>query len=147
MNFAPIETIARAGVGAVLVGVLESAVLAGLVYVAIRCGRPSATTRHALWWIVVWAAAALPLVSFGSSLRRIEHRHVYVAAPPAPGQRMTIHVTFSPQRERDSGQKAPVRNAVAAMQDATSALAAAPYATTLLATWLAASAVSLCALG
>jgi beta-lactamase regulating signal transducer with metallopeptidase domain len=74
MSLQQFEPFARATVTALGVGVLESAALAALVWAmtALR-PRPSATTRHVLWWLVL-AAAVLPVVSVIGSLGHIEHR-------------------------------------------------------------------------
>jgi beta-lactamase regulating signal transducer with metallopeptidase domain len=81
-----IEPFARATVTALGIGVLESAALAALVWAmsALR-PRPSATTRHVLWWLALTAAAVLPVVSVIGSLGHIEHHaRASVAAERVP---------------------------------------------------------------
>lgn len=80
------DPVARAITTALGIGVLEAACLAVLVLAIARLSRPSATTRHVLWWIALAAGATLPVVSIATSLGRIEHRpavNAHVAQPPA----------------------------------------------------------------
>jgi len=69
-----IESAARAMASALGLGIVEVACLATLVFAFVRLSRPSATTRHVLWWIALAAGTTLPLVSIATSLGRIEHR-------------------------------------------------------------------------
>jgi uncharacterized protein YjbI with pentapeptide repeats/beta-lactamase regulating signal transducer with metallopeptidase domain len=69
-----IDSVARTVAGALGVGVLEAAGFAAVVFAIVRFSRPSATTRHVLWWIALCAGIALPAASIAGSLGRIEHR-------------------------------------------------------------------------
>jgi uncharacterized protein YjbI with pentapeptide repeats/beta-lactamase regulating signal transducer with metallopeptidase domain len=69
-----LEPFARTIVMALGVGIIVSAALALLVLAMTRLKpRPSATTRHVLWWLTLAASAILPVVSVASSLGRVEH--------------------------------------------------------------------------
>ncbi len=88
IHYELIEPYARAVVSALGIGILESAALAALVWGMIHLRpRPSATTRHVLWWVTLAASAVLPIVSIAASLGRVEHRVVtqWVSAPELRG--------------------------------------------------------------
>ena len=71
------EPFARTIVLALGQGILVSAALALLVLGITKLKpRPSATTRHVLWWLTLAASAILPIVSVAGSLGHIEHQRV-----------------------------------------------------------------------
>jgi uncharacterized protein YjbI with pentapeptide repeats/beta-lactamase regulating signal transducer with metallopeptidase domain len=83
-----IDSVARTVAGALGVGILEAAGLAAVVFAIVRFSRPSATTRHVLWWIALCAGIALPAASIAGSLGRIEHRAALrsALAPASPAR-------------------------------------------------------------
>jgi uncharacterized protein YjbI with pentapeptide repeats/beta-lactamase regulating signal transducer with metallopeptidase domain len=148
-----IESVALAVTSALGVGILEAAALAALAFAFIRISRPSATTRHVLWWIALAAGIALPLVSIAGSLGHIEHRVPASGAWVAPDTDRTANASgpttariwsTSPAasgRKAESGppQQAAATDALlASVTRFFSSLAAAPHlALTLVAVWLA----------
>jgi uncharacterized protein YjbI with pentapeptide repeats/beta-lactamase regulating signal transducer with metallopeptidase domain len=85
MHLELLEPFARTIVTALGVGILESMALALLVLTMTKMKpRPSATTRHVLWWLTLSASAILPAVSVFSSLGHIEHQRVPVIATSGP---------------------------------------------------------------
>jgi uncharacterized protein YjbI with pentapeptide repeats/beta-lactamase regulating signal transducer with metallopeptidase domain len=79
------EPFARTIVGALGVGILESALLAFVILGMTKLRpRPTATTRHVFWWIALAASVTLPLVSIAASFGHVErHRVVELPAMPA----------------------------------------------------------------
>jgi uncharacterized protein YjbI with pentapeptide repeats/beta-lactamase regulating signal transducer with metallopeptidase domain len=151
LGYGPLEAIARAVAEALGFGLVESALFAAGVYVFIRCSRPSATTRHVLWWIVLCAAAALPVVSIGASLRHIEHRRAVVAQAAVFEHRQDPAAPVRPAaRARRSGPAMTIRGPVAPVQfvvDRLHARAIIQYAATAaLAVWILGCAWALTAL-
>jgi uncharacterized protein YjbI with pentapeptide repeats/beta-lactamase regulating signal transducer with metallopeptidase domain len=150
-----VEAFARTALTALAWGVVQSAILAAAVFLAIRFSAPSATTRHVLWWVVLSSSVVLPLASIAASLRHIEHRRppavarqVPEAAPRdltrssrGPSERMTIHVTLASARERTHGAAiAAPQNAVALANGTPPARTEAPPSATIaLAIWLGSS--------
>ncbi|MDQ2907872.1 MAG: DUF2807 domain-containing protein [Candidatus Eremiobacteraeota bacterium] len=87
---AALEPFASALVAALGFGVAGSALLAAAVWLWIRALEPSATTRHALWWIALVASVVFPVVCLATSLTRIEHRpavRAYTNLPVSSGTR------------------------------------------------------------
>ena len=78
------EPFARTIVGALGVGILESALLAFVILGMTKLRpRPTATTRHVFWWIALAASVTLPLVSIAASFSHVEHHRV-VELPAMP---------------------------------------------------------------
>ena len=83
-----LEPFARTIVGALGVGILESALLAFVILGLTKLQpRPTATTRHVFWWSALAASVALPLVSIAFSFSHVEHRRI--VSPPPPVMRAT----------------------------------------------------------
>src|SRR6202140_1330624 len=112
---------ARTIVGALGVGILQSALLAFVISGMTKMRpRPTATTRHVFWWIALAASVTLPLVSIAASFGHVE-RHRIVDLPAMPAIAM-VPVTVPSTRAQDVPTRyvAPPDSAPAS---ATSALA------------------------
>jgi beta-lactamase regulating signal transducer with metallopeptidase domain len=78
-----LEPFARTIVGALGAGILESALLAFVIFGLTKLPpRPTATTRHVFWWSALAASVALPLVSIAISFGHVEHRLVVESPSP-----------------------------------------------------------------
>jgi len=78
------------------------------VYFAIVVLRPSAATRHLMWWLVIAVAAMVPLASFSASLGRVRT----MERPPVAAPLRTILRDNAPDRaELVPEERAPVARA------------------------------------
>jgi uncharacterized protein YjbI with pentapeptide repeats/beta-lactamase regulating signal transducer with metallopeptidase domain len=149
-----IDSVARTVAGALGVGVLEAAGLAAVVFAIVRFSRPSATTRHVLWWIALCAGIALPVASIAASLGRIEHRaapasavapassagHSWRALSPASIPMRSLHGGTAPRASAPAPAVAvnPFDESIAALGRLGAAALALPHAAAaLVAVWVA----------
>jgi uncharacterized protein YjbI with pentapeptide repeats/beta-lactamase regulating signal transducer with metallopeptidase domain len=149
------EPFARTIVGALGVGILESALLAFVILGMTKLRpRPTATTRHVFWWIALAASVTLPLVSIAASFGHVE-RHRVVDLPAMPAIAI-VPVTViangaAPQQAWNvsSTDSAPA-TATSALADLRRAIAGYDFefaGLALVAIWLAVAAFGLASLG
>ena len=124
------DAFARVLLDAFGTGILVAAGLALLVTVFNRIARQSATTQHALWWIVLVVTVLLPLASATTSFGRIEHH-----AARSPAAAMSARVS--------SAEPAPLRAALAPSRDAAAEPAAQTIAKPHVAQWMSALAIAI----
>ena len=85
------EPFARTIVGALGVGILESALLAFVILGMTKLRpRPTATTRHVFWWIALAASVTLPLVSIAASFGHVERHEALLNRAVAKGHRLRL---------------------------------------------------------
>jgi beta-lactamase regulating signal transducer with metallopeptidase domain len=81
----PVVSIGSAILAGLWASVLDASIFACIVFAAIRLAKPSAATRHLLYWTVLAVAIASPVASIAASLGR-----VVTISVPVPTQHQVV---------------------------------------------------------